>query len=126
SREAQDRQHLVATLACSRGREPRRQASDFEVLKRGQATEDAHLLEHPHDAGAEHLVGPVASDVLTEEPHSAPLRPIEARDEIEQRGLPRSVWTDETDELAGSNRERDVVDGHDAAEALAQIAERQH
>src|SRR5207249_11762932 len=84
---------------------------------------DVRLREHPHAAGAEDLVGPVAGDVLTEEPDPPPLRPIEARDEIEQRRLPRSVRPDETDQLVGGDRERDVVDGHDAAEALAQLAE---
>src|SRR5207245_7228220 len=88
SREAKNRQHLARSLARSCSRESCRSTGDLEVLQRGQPTADVHLMEHPHHAGAEDLVGPAAGDALTEEPDPPPPRRIAARDAMDQRRLP--------------------------------------
>ena len=50
------------------------------------------------------------------EEHRAGLLLREAGDHVQQRRLPRAVRADEPDHLAGSHRERDVVDRDDATE----------
>ncbi len=45
----------------------------------------------------------------------------EARDQVEDGGLPRAVRADEPEDLAGLHGEREVRDGTEAAEVFAQI-----
>src|SRR6185503_16272088 len=48
-------------------------------------------------------------------------RPQHARDDVEQRRLPRAVGPDETEHLAAPRVQRDAVEGADATELLGDV-----
>ena len=49
-------------------------------------------------------------------------RPVNAGDDVEERGLARAVGSDERDHLARLDVERDAIEGDDPTEANAQLA----
>src|SRR5208283_1529736 len=55
-------------------------------------------------------------DVLAAEPHGTILRRIDARDQVEQRGLARPIGTDDRENQPERNAEADVAHGAHAAE----------
>jgi hypothetical protein len=57
-------------------------------------------------------------DPLTVEPHAAVCRPLQPDDDLEERALAGSVGTDDGDDLAVVDPERDAVDGRKPAEPL--------
>ena len=58
---------------------------------------------------------------LTEQLHGAGIGREIAGDEIEQRGFSRAVRSDDQPPLAGHHRERDLLGGGQAAEALVEV-----
>jgi hypothetical protein len=63
-------------------------------------------------------VGGEAADRFTAELDGARRRPLEARDELQKRALAGPVGTDDGDDLAVVDPERDTVDGRETAEAF--------
>jgi hypothetical protein len=59
-----------------------------------------------------------AVDSRTLEPDAAVCRPLQADDDLQKRALPGPVRSDDGDDVAVVDPERDVVDGREAAEAL--------
>ena len=66
-----------------------------------------------------------SSDGLAE-PHAAGVGADEAADDVEQRRLARAVGADDADDLAGRDRQRDVVERRQAAEAHRETVHPQH
>ncbi len=62
-----------------------------------------------------------AREILTLEQDAARARPQHAADQVEQRRLAGSVRADHAADLAGCNREVDIGNGVQAAEALADL-----
>src|SRR4029077_10272790 len=54
------------------------------------------------------------------ESHAALVLRYETGHEVEDRGLARSVWTDQPRDAPGGDRDRAVVDRNDSAKTLAQ------
>ena len=95
------------SCAASRGT-PRRRSGKLDVLAHGQPREQRRLLEHEGGLAAE--------DDL------AGRRLVEAGHQVEQGGLAATRRSDQADELAGLDLERDPIEGEDgvvpAPEAL--------
>src|SRR6478752_4020286 len=67
----------------------------LEVLAQGHRLEEARDLEGARDAERCDLLRGLAGDVLTVEEHGAGRRGQEAGEQVEERGLARTVWSDE-------------------------------
>jgi len=57
-------------------------------------------------------------DPRTAQPDAAVCRPLQPDDELQERALPGPVRTDDGDDVAVVDPERDAVDGRETAEAL--------
>ena len=88
-----------------------------------QIREDAAVLEGAREAELGEPFGRKARDRPAVEQDLARVRGVEARDEIEERGLAGPVRADDADELVLVNREIDGVHGRQAAEAPGQAAD---
>src|SRR5262245_57788082 len=86
------------------------------VLEHGHAAERVGNLVRATDAEAAALVGREPRDVLAAKADGPGVGPLVAPDQVEQRGLPRAVWPDDAERLAGLDRQRDAADGADGAE----------
>src|SRR5215510_11775989 len=95
-----------------------RERADHDVLRDGHALEGPELLEGPGDAAAADTVGREAGEPRAVELDFALVRRIEAADAFEKRALAGAARTDDADELARGDVERDAAVGGDAAEAL--------
>ena len=87
-------------------------------LGHGERREQPRLLERAAEAEHGALVGRQVGDVFVAEFDAAAVGGVEARDDVEQRGLAGAVVTDETDDAPGRDLEVGVVEGADAAEVL--------
>ena len=95
------------------------------VLERGQAAEQALLLEQERNVvpDAVEVAAPPLVQRSSLDPYLAGGRPQLAVQQTQQRGLPRSAGTRHLDQLARRDREVELVD-HDAlAEQLSDRAE---
>ena len=97
------------------------EGADHDVLDRCHAGERPELLERARDPEVADLVGTEGGDVVAVEGDPAGVRPLEAGDQIEERGLAGAVRPDDADQLARRHREGDAPVGHDAAEALGDV-----
>jgi hypothetical protein len=57
-------------------------------------------------------------DLRTVQPDTAVCRPLQPHDDLQERALAGSVGTDDGDDLAVVDPERDAVDGRETAEPL--------
>ena len=57
-------------------------------------------------------------DPLAVQPHGTIGRPLQTDDDLQERALPGPIGTDDGDDLAVVDPERNAVDGRQAAEAL--------
>jgi hypothetical protein len=87
-------------------------------LDRAHRPEQADVLERPRYAHRHDLVRPATGDVAPLERDRARRRRVQAREDVEERRLARPVRPDDRDDRATRDRERDVVDGRQAAELL--------
>src|SRR6266850_6514171 len=114
--EPHELQQLAAPPLRLRARTPR---DDEQVLQRRQLRKDADDLERAADATAGDLPGLEAVDPLAAEAHAAGVEALDPGDAVEERRLARAVGSDQAVDAPGLQRQRDVVDGGHAAEALA-------
>src|SRR3954463_12608912 len=102
-----------------------------EQRPRGDVVLHGHLWKRLNDlkrAGQAlpcNLVWLRARDVLAFEVDAACRGRVDASDEIDERGLARTIRTDQADTLALLDREADAIDGIQAAEPPRDIVERQ-
>src|ERR1700734_3673545 len=78
------------------------------------------MLEHHADAEASDLVRRPARDLAVVDPNRPRIGPLDAENRLHHRGLARSIRSDEPENLAGMNREADVLHRREAAEPLLQ------
>src|SRR5689334_10966399 len=122
-REPHELEQLTAALL----RGPARPARHHEqVFQRRELRKDADHLERAADTAAGHLPRFEAIDTLATERHLPAVERCEPGDAVEQRGLARAVRPDQTIDAPRLERERDVVDGRDAAEALTHAVDTEH
>src|SRR5205814_23301 len=96
------------------------------IFEHAQVGEGAHDLKRARDAQPTDLVWAQASQRTTFEGNAAVARPRHASDQVDQRRLTRAVRPDQSQDLARAYVEADVLDGHDAAEALCRVAHLQN
>ncbi len=97
--------------------------ADHHVLEDGQPREGPHHLEGAGDAKPRQREGGKARHIAAEERDAPAGRAQVARDQVEERRLPRAVGTDEAEDLALGYVEADVLHGEDTAEVLPQRAD---
>src|SRR6202030_2150407 len=92
--------------------------ADGDILPHGQPRKRLHDLEGPRQAAARELVRRRAGNIRAVIDDDARRRPLETRDDREQRGLASAVRTDQRGDAAGLGRERDLIERQKTAEAL--------
>src|SRR5437762_522109 len=132
AREAKELEHFVRTrrragfvradpaqaqAITDRASAHHRVLADQQVPQCRHAATELNVLERARDAEADDLVRPRAGDVAILETDGPALGLVEPADAVEDRGLPRSVRSDEPDDLAGVDREVDAVDGDESSDA---------
>ena len=120
-RQPHQLQHLHRFAARVRQPGMTQQGAHHGVLQHRHLAEAARDLISPHQPHRRHLLGALADHGLAVEHHRARGGLVVADQAIEQGALARAIRPDDGDDLAGLHRQRDVLVGHQAAEALGQI-----
>src|SRR5439155_22715418 len=90
----------------------------------GELAEEADVLEGARDPGAGDLARLERDDVHPAKmDRAAGIGIVDARDQIEDRGLAGAVRADETEDRSLRDRERDVAHRAEAAEGLRDFVE---
>ena len=103
----------------------KRMRADPHVVARRHGREQRDVLEGARDAERGDLVPRHARKRPAVEPDRAGVRLVEAGDAVEQRRLAGAVRADQAADRAGRDREADVVERGDAAEADRTFVDRQ-
>ena len=126
--EADKPQELGAALSGFAGRMPglrpffhRVDQGHAQIVGDRHAVERARQLEAARDPEPGAFVRLEPVDRRAGEPHHAGLVLQRTADAVDQRALARAIRTDQPDPLARRDIEADVVQRHEAAEALAQV-----
>ncbi len=90
-----------------------------QVLARGQLVEEREVLGHESDGGFRRVR--IAAQGLAVDADFTGIGWQDARDHPHRRALARAVGAEESHQLAGADRERDVGDGGERPEGLAQV-----
>src|SRR5262249_15836116 len=107
------------------GREPGQRA-DHHVVLDGEIAEGLHDLEGPAEAARADLMRGQPRDVVAVEDDPSLVRRVEARDDVEERGLAGAVGPDDAHDLAGGRAQGDVANGGQPAEALGDRVKLEH
>src|ERR1700690_801688 len=78
------------------------------------------ILKSPRQSSPRELVGRQAGHRFPGEPDASVVRRVDARYQIDQRGLAGTVRPDDREHLAGSDRDVDAIDRPHATEANGQ------
>ncbi len=95
-------------------------AADHRVLEHGHVGEDLEVLEGPGDPEPRPLPRGETAEPLLLEPDLPSVQREDARDEVEDGGLPRPVGADDRADLARGDVEGHVGHGHHAAECFGE------
>ena len=95
---------------------------DQHVVEDAEVAEHAAVLERAREAGRGQPFRPRPGHVGAGEAHRAGIRPVEAADQVEQRGFAGAIWADDADELAIGHVEVNAGHRRDALEAPDQAA----
>ena len=108
SRRAQHRAEDARARVAVRGR--------HDVLDDAHVQEETQRLERPRDTALADLVRLEADEALSFQEDVAGVRPVDARDQVEERRLPRAVRPDDADDLAPIDVDVEVCDDGATAE----------
>jgi len=100
--------------------------SDKNVLENRETVEQPKMLERPAHAGGSDRARRLTVDLLTKKDDLAAVGSVDTREHIQQRGLARAVRSNQSDEFALTELERDLVDGDKAAEPLRHAVDREY
>ncbi len=100
-------------------------AAGHDVVERGHAAKQRHVLEGARDAALGRIVRSHLGARLALEGDAALLRRVEAVDDVEHRSLAGAVRADDGADFAFADVERHVADGFDAAERQRHILDRE-
>ena len=106
-----------AAAGCARG-----DRRDLDVLEGREPPEEPDVLERPHEACRRDLRGGPGCDVAPRELDDAARGPLEAREDVDERGLSGAVRADQAQDLAAAQREVDAVHGLHASEVDPDLA----
>ncbi|MNT49447.1 hypothetical protein D3C72_1863030 [compost metagenome] len=97
-----------------------------EVVQHGGHVKQRRGLKSARHAQARHLVGTQRRHVAPIQRHRARRRPVRAADEVEERGLARTVGADDGVDLARLDGGADVVDRRQAAKTFGEVFDLKH
>ena len=109
-------------MPASHARTPRGKQHRFQCR---HAEERLHQLETSGHAELDELIRLQAENILLAEPHRPPVGSQEARQDVEQARLSRTVGPDDAEDGALLDLERKVVDRGDTTERLAETRHRE-
>ena len=92
--------------------------AEGDVLEHRHVAEQRVVLEHEADVA---LAGAVAQRILAVDPHFAGIRPVEAGDDPQQRGLARTGRTEQRQQFALADLQVDIVERGERAELLDDV-----
>ena len=92
-------------------------APEQEIVEDAGVRKLAEILEGSRDTGRGDLVGAQAEQIAAVKGDASSHGLIDTRDDVEERGLAGAIGTDDGEELATRDRERDVGERGDASEA---------
>src|SRR5262245_4923220 len=92
--------------------------AEEDVLEHGQGPEGERLLHGHGNPALPDLMGRETVDPRAVQPDAPVGRPLQADDQLQERALPGAVRTDDGDDVAVVDPERDAVDGRETAEVL--------
>ncbi len=78
-------------------------------------------LKGPQDTPSEQFMRFSARDVLAVKDNGPRIRRMDAGDNVEERGFPRPVRTDQSSDASLLNRQRSILNGVDATEVLTEV-----
>ena len=96
--------------------------ADHHVVEHGHRTKEGNVLKGARDAEADHVVRPHLEHGVAVEERRAAAGPVDAGDDVEERRLAGAVGTDQRDDLALVDVERDAVECHHTTEPDAEVA----
>ena len=99
----------------------RREGRHLDVLEAREPREQPHVLKRPHDACRRELGGSPRRDVASVEMDRARRRPLEAREDVDERRLAGAVGPDQTEDLAAAHGEIDAVHRLHASDVNADV-----
>ena len=91
----------------------------------GERSEEPGVLERVSQSQVGPLMGREVGDVAPVEQHPALVGGLEARDQLEHRGLPRAVRPDEADDLSLAHSKRHLIHRPIAGKRLGQVLDLQ-
>ncbi|MEY9883986.1 hypothetical protein ABIA43_005520 [Bradyrhizobium sp. USDA 328] len=112
----------AAHLAIAHDAEAHRLAVEKQVLRHRQVRQQVDLLVDGGDAGPKRRLGRARRDLFTTDPDNAGISRKNAGDDLDQRGLAGAVLAEQRMDLAGAQREVDLLQGTHGAKALADPA----
>ena len=101
----------------------RRHVAEEDVLGDREVAEEAGVLMHDRDAAAERVERRSQHRCLPIENHRAGIGLVETGEELHAGAFARAVLPKESEDLAGAERQRDVLDRGGAAEGLGRVIE---
>src|ERR1700677_4992566 len=99
-----------------RAPEALRDVADLDVLADAQATEQAHGLNGPHDAGMWKAVARQPGTVAVAHNDGAGERPLKTGENVDQGRLSGTVRADQSQDLAAFEPNTDLIDRYKATE----------
>ncbi len=90
--------------------------SRHRVLEQAHRREQRQVLERPRDAESRDAVGADGQQVFAVESQATTCGVVDATHDVEHRGLAGTVRTDQSEDLAFGDLERQTVERHDSTE----------
>ena len=112
-------EHIVRVSPRGAEIRPMQHRTDHHIVLDGKPEKRPDQLEGAADPAPADLVRPTAIDPCTVETDAAAVRRDHARNHVEQRRLPRAVWTDDCKDRSLPDAKAHVVNGKEAAKSLA-------
>src|SRR5262245_10754322 len=97
--------------------------TQHQVVEHGEIAEKRDVLERAGHAARSDLVRGKANDIGAIEDDTTSLRAVDTREHIEYRGFAGTVGTDDREQFAAADIERDAIDGFHAGERQMYILE---
>ena len=98
-------------------------SAEHQVVDQGEVREQLDALEGAGHAERRDVVRSHADDLLAGEANAALLRPVDAGQDVEDGRLAGAVGTDDREQLARLDGERDTVDRDHAGEPQRHVAD---
>src|SRR2546423_10687968 len=99
-----------------------RVVTDEHVVQDGHRAEQRDVLKRAREAAADHLMRTDRQNRGAIDEDRAGARPVNAGDDVEEGCLAGAVGSDQSDHLAGLDRERNPIESDHPTEADTQVA----